>query len=170
MRNVLHKYADRNDLGDIVPPPWRICARNPNPYRICEALGTLVPMTLRGVSAFSRDFSAALGSVMDQFGVTQTALAVRLDRSEGFVSQRVGKSKEPRPVDTDFLDAIAEMAGLDTSAVVIEVIRRMAAAGDPSARRVMRREDGKTPAERYAAGYRSVDKPEESDPGDTETA
>lgn len=85
-----------------------------------------------GISAFSRDFAAALRSVMTQYDVRQNALAGLTDRSPGYVSEHLSGR---RAVDTDLLDAVAQLARMDTSALVSEVTRRMAAAGDPSARR-----------------------------------
>lgn len=90
---------------------------------------------------------------MEEHGVRQIDLAVKLGKSTGYISGRIGK-KSPSPlVDTDMLDALGELADLNTVALMAEMTRRMAAAGDPSARR--RQEVGP-----YAAALRDLDETE----------
>jgi len=86
------------------------------------------------VTAFSRAFSEALSADMKAHGVTHQAVADVLPpkpngkrRSRPFVSEQVSGK---RPVDTDVLTAVAELAGTTTPALV----RRVLAAMPPEAR------------------------------------
>jgi len=108
----------------------------------------MATMSSERMSAFSRDFAAAIRGVMKEHGVRQHDLVTYLGKSGGYVSGRIsGKN----PIDTDIIDAVGELAGLDTVALMAEITRRLASAGDPSARR------RQAAAERYAAGYASAD-------------
>lgn len=79
---------------------------------------------------------------MSQHGVRQGDLVGPLGRSaptgrrsEAYISARMSGQK---PMDTDFIDAVGELTGLDTLALVAEVTRRMETAGDPGSRRSRR--------------------------------
>lgn len=85
-------------------------------------------MTDNPISEFSREFARHLRGVMREHDITGAALATRLHRSEAFISERTGGR---RPADTDIIDAVAELAGTDTSGLVGEIARRMQEGGAP---------------------------------------
>ena len=91
-------------------------------------------MSSREMSDFSRVFAAALRGVMSEHGVRQSDIAARIGYSEAYVSGRLSGKKA---IDTDILDAVGQLADLDTVALMAEMTRRMAALGDPSARRTV---------------------------------
>lgn len=73
--------------------------------------------------------SAALRGYIRERGIIQSALAERLDRSEGFISERLTGA---RPPDTDIIDATAALAGISTSRLYEELGRR-ASTSEPDA-------------------------------------
>ncbi|MGW6007206.1 hypothetical protein ACWFNS_17770 [Oerskovia enterophila] len=73
-------------------------------------------------SDFSKAFSRHLRDVMSERDVRQVPLAERLERSQGFVSERTSGR---RPVDTDIIAAVAEMAGMGARELVEEISARM---------------------------------------------
>lgn len=85
-------------------------------------------MNDRAVREFSRSFALHLGSVMRERGVQQIQVATALDRTKSYVSVRVNGKK---PVDSDMLDAVAELAGVDTKDLLDEINRRMSASIAP---------------------------------------
>lgn len=72
---------------------------------------------------FSRRFSAALQGVMRENKVRIDDVVVASGRSKGFVSEHTNGTAAP---DTDLLDAIAGLIGVDTRDLVTEVARRSA--------------------------------------------
>jgi transcriptional regulator with XRE-family HTH domain len=75
----------------------------------------------RPTSSFSRNMSAALRGYIRERGISQSALAKRIERSEGFVSERL---TGVRPPDTDMIDATAALAGISTARLYEELGRR----------------------------------------------
>lgn len=73
-------------------------------------------------SDFSKAFARHLRDIMAEHGVRQVPLAEHLDRSQGFVSERTSGR---RPVDTDIIAAVAEMAGMGPRDLVDEISTRM---------------------------------------------
>ncbi|KZM36052.1 hypothetical protein [Oerskovia enterophila] len=73
-------------------------------------------------SDFSKAFSRHLRDIMSERDVRQVPLAERLERSQGFVSERTSGR---RPVDTDIIAAVAEMAGMGARELVEEISARM---------------------------------------------
>ena len=73
-------------------------------------------------SSFSRSISAALRGYIRERGISQSALAHSIERSEGFVSERLTGI---RPPDTDMIDATAVLAGISTSRLYEELGRRV---------------------------------------------
>jgi hypothetical protein len=73
-------------------------------------------------SAFSRAFAAEFKAFMSTHGVRGAQIAEKLDRGEGYVSERVNGK---RPLDTDDIDALAGLVdgwtGID---LMIELSRR----------------------------------------------
>lgn len=59
---------------------------------------------------------------MSERDVRQVPLAGRLERSQGFVSERTSGR---RPVDTDIIAAVADMAGMGARELVEEISARM---------------------------------------------
>lgn len=78
----------------------------------------------RPTSSFSRSMSAALRGYIRERGISQSALAQSIERSEGFVSERL---TGVRPPDTDMIDATAVLAGISTSRLYEELGRRACA-------------------------------------------
>lgn len=76
------------------------------------------------VTPFSVAFGAALQVVMDKHGVSQSAVARAIGKKAGasFVSERVNGK---RAVDTDIIAGVAELANVQPSAIVAEVMRQM---------------------------------------------
>lgn len=73
-------------------------------------------------SDFSKAFARHLRDIMSERDVRQVPLAERLERSQGFVSERTSGR---RPVDTDIIAAVAEMAGMGARELVEEISTRM---------------------------------------------
>lgn len=79
-------------------------------------------MTDQPISDFSLRFSRALKGYMREANVKQDAIAAELGKSAGFVSEHVSGKKAP---DTDLVDAVAKLSGIDTRTLVVEIARRM---------------------------------------------
>ncbi|TQK68270.1 helix-turn-helix transcriptional regulator [Nocardioides sp. SLBN-35] len=79
-------------------------------------------MTDSQISDFSRRFSAALQGVMRENKVRVVDVVEKLGKSKGFVSEHTNGTKAPN---TDLLDAIAELMGIDTRDLVREIVRRI---------------------------------------------
>ena len=105
-------------------------------------------MSERPVSAFSRAFAAHLRGVMAERNVNQQTVADLLGRSKGYVSEHTSGK---RAVDSDLLDAVAEVAGIESRDLFAEIARRMAA--DPQPRAGL--------AESYEAGRKSAAGPKD---------
>lgn len=73
-------------------------------------------------SAFASRFAAQIRGVLSEHAVQGYQLADRLGRSKGYVSERLSGL---RPMDTDMIDAVAELVGMETLDLVAEVGRRM---------------------------------------------
>lgn len=73
-------------------------------------------------STFSKRFAAALRGYMRERDIRQSDLATSIHRSPGFVSAHLSGA---RPVDTDMLYAVADLAGIDARRLTDEVTRRM---------------------------------------------
>lgn len=84
-------------------------------------------MSERPISKFSRDLSDLLQGFMRERGITAQAVADHLGRSKGFVSEHTSGKKPP---DSDLLDAVADLAGVTTPALMAELSRRMALPDD----------------------------------------
>lgn len=94
------------------------------------------PDQLPVLTAFSRDFAAALREVMERRGVTQTQVAEAIGRTQGYVSERVRGVRAP---DTDVIAGVAQAAGVQPSTIASEVVATMRggrvpldSGGDPS--------------------------------------
>lgn len=74
------------------------------------------------ITDFSREFSALLQGFMRERDITGKEVAEHLGRSAGFVSERTNGT---RPPDTDILDAVADLARMQTRELVAELARRM---------------------------------------------
>jgi transcriptional regulator with XRE-family HTH domain len=74
------------------------------------------------VTSFSSAFARALADDMKAHKVTHQAVADVLGRSRAFVSDQVSGN---RPVDTDVMSAVAEVAGVRTPALVRRVLGAM---------------------------------------------
>lgn len=119
--NLVRKSDNRNRHAEVF-------TLSPIGYRISERrLVASRPMNARGASDFSRSFALHLRGVMVTKGVKQSALATHMGRSTGFVSEHLSGV---RAVDTDMLDGIADLAGVDVRWLVDEVTRRMRADDD----------------------------------------
>lgn len=81
----------------------------------------------RTATAFSKEFAAALRGYMDQKGLSQPPLRKALGRSQGYVSERLSGL---RPIDTDMMDAVAELTGVSTKRLHKIVLRRMSEAAE----------------------------------------
>jgi predicted transcriptional regulator len=79
-------------------------------------------MTERPVSAFSRSFALHLRGVMAERNIKQQAVAALLDKSKGYVSEHTSGK---RPVDSDLLDAVAEVGNMESHDLIAEIARRM---------------------------------------------
>lgn len=88
-------------------------------------------MAERTVTPFSRRFASALRGYMRERGIYQSSLAEHIGRSVGFVSEHLSGQ---RAVDTDMLDAVAELAGISSRHLYEEIGRRMAIAESPALR------------------------------------
>lgn len=93
------------------------------PYlcRICELFGSVRPVNDRPISLFSQRLAAALRGYIRENGIRQSDVAERSGRSVGFVSARLTGHA---PVDSDILDATAELAHVSTRQLVDELNRR----------------------------------------------
>lgn len=65
---------------------------------------------------------------MAEYDVQQIQVAARLGRAKSYVSERLSGKK---PVDSDLMDAVAELAGIDTNQLLDEINRRMSASIAP---------------------------------------
>lgn len=83
------------------------------------------------VTPFSMAFGAALQVVMDNHGVSQSAVARAIGKKAGasFVSERVNGK---RAVDTDVIAGVAEVAEVQPSIIVREVLAEMKRAATAS--------------------------------------
>jgi transcriptional regulator with XRE-family HTH domain len=89
---------------------------------ISELFATVSAMTERPVSAFSRSFALHLRGVMAERNIKQQAVAALLDKSKGYVSEHTSGK---RPVDSDLLDAVAEVGNMESHDLIAEIARRM---------------------------------------------
>lgn len=80
------------------------------------------------VSEFTRRFAAALEIVMSEHGVSQSAVARSIDRTQGYVSERVRGVRSP---DTDVIAGVAMVAGVQPATIVTEVMTQMRGARVP---------------------------------------
>lgn len=75
-----------------------------------------------GASQFSRSFASHLGGVMSERGIKQQRIVDELGRGKAYVSNRfTGK----RAVDTDMIDAVAHLAGVEPADLIAEIAKRM---------------------------------------------
>lgn len=79
-------------------------------------------MSDKSISEFSRDFSDLLQGFMRERGITTRAVADHMGRSNGFVSNRTSGKLPP---DVDIIDAVADLAHMETRDLVVELARRM---------------------------------------------
>lgn len=77
---------------------------------------------IQPTTPFTRAFSAALRDVMSQREVTGKAVAAKIDRNPGFVSERTSGK---RPCDTDILAGVAMVAGVSPQTIVRETLDAM---------------------------------------------
>lgn len=80
------------------------------------------------VTPFSKEFGAALGDVMEDRGVSQSAVARAIEKKAGasYVSERV---RGLRAVDTDVIAGVAMVANTTPQAIVREVLAKMRGTG-----------------------------------------
>lgn len=78
----------------------------------------------RGVSPFTAALCQALRAFMDdpKHPITGQAIADRLGRSAGYVSEHTSGRRAP---DSDLLDTVAILAGMSTRALVNDLLARM---------------------------------------------
>ena len=72
-------------------------------------------MSTRPTSEFSRVFSLCLRGFMEERHIESRDVARHLGRSAGYVSEHTSGTRAP---DTDLLDAVADLAGIDRKSVV----------------------------------------------------
>lgn len=88
-------------------------------------------MTVRHASAFSQAFSRHLGDILSESPatITQQMIAERLpgSRVQSYVSERLGGRK---PVDTDMIDAIADLLNWSPAWLVGQILGRMGREGE----------------------------------------
>lgn len=82
------------------------------------------PEQLPLVTPFSVAFGAALRTVMAARGITQTALGDVIGYNQGYVSERLAGK---RPVDTDLIAGVAELAHTSPRAIVSACLSQMRA-------------------------------------------
>jgi len=71
--------------------------------------------------SFNLDVSRALLDIVQEHGVTQTDIALILDRSQGYVSHRLtGKNA----LSVDIIEGAADLIGLSPHALVMEMLAR----------------------------------------------
>lgn len=79
-------------------------------------------MDERQTSEFSRVFSQHIRAFMGERGIDQADVGRRIDRTRSYVSEHTSGK---RSLDTDIIDAVAELAGVETRDLVLEILRRM---------------------------------------------
>ena len=87
---------------------------------------------LPNVTPWSKAFGAALREVMKSRGVTQAAVAEKIDRQQSYVSERLAGK---RAVDTDVIAGVALVAGVDARTIARETLALMPKPVDLPARR-----------------------------------
>ena len=80
-------------------------------------------------SDFSRTFASHLNDIRLERGVTQTAIAKLLGKSQSVISEHVTGVRAP---DTDLIDAIAYLSGLTSMELVTIIQDRMRALARPT--------------------------------------
>lgn len=80
-------------------------------------------------SDFSRQFASHLNDIRLERGVTQTAIAKLLGKSQSVISEHVTGVRAP---DTDLIDAIAYLGGLTSMELVTVIQDRMRALARPA--------------------------------------
>jgi hypothetical protein len=101
----------------------------------------------RPTSPFSRTFASVLRGYMNERGITRPALMKHMHRSKGYVAEHLNGK---RPPDTDMVDAVAEMAGVD-SLDLLTLIRARMSDNLPPRPGARPAEDRAAAAERIAA-------------------
>lgn len=79
------------------------------------------------MDALNAAMTAALRDIMRRHGVTQRQVARRLDRSEDYVSGRLGE-RARHALSVDIIAAAASLIGMSDRALVRELMATMAAA------------------------------------------
>lgn len=104
-------------------------------------------------SDFSRALGAHLADVMRERGITQTQVADRLGRVQGYVSERLNGHRAP---ETDLIDAVAALAHLTPHALMLELLARgtsaVGAAATPPGTRAVPSRRGHARSPRDAQG------------------
>ncbi|MFT4156527.1 MAG: hypothetical protein QM630_01140 [Microbacterium sp.] len=75
----------------------------------------------REISPFALAFAAEYKGFMKANGITNLQIAEHLGRNDGYVSERANGK---RPLDTDDVDALAQLAGWSPRELIIELARR----------------------------------------------